>query len=152
MYSGHLGDQYSHLAPKFWYQKNNFKVLFFQLHFNKKYNEVGINDFIMHLLILKWLTRQKCRLKRKSMRQKDVETKDKIIFESVFIYFKCNRSWESLGFSWITSSCDFLFFLIAIWLPHGSIEGAASLTWFYSLCSYILGLKVTRSLVTRLGP
>ena len=92
MYPGHLRDQYSHLAPKFWYQKKNFQVLFFQLHFNKKYNEVTINDFIMHLIILKWLARQKCRLKRKTKRQKDVETKDKIIFESVFIYSKYNRS------------------------------------------------------------
>ena len=42
------------------------QVFFFQLYFNKKYVEVMINDFTMHLIISKWLRRQKCREKRKN--------------------------------------------------------------------------------------
>ena len=36
-------------APKLWCTKITFKILFFQLYFNKKYVEVAINDFTMHL-------------------------------------------------------------------------------------------------------
>ena len=46
----------------------------------------------MHLIISKWLRKQKCRQKRKSMRQKDVEAKEEIVYESVFIYLKRNKS------------------------------------------------------------
>ena len=49
---------------KLWHPKNPFQDLFFQLHFNKKYVEVAINDFTMHLVVSKWLRRQKCRQKR----------------------------------------------------------------------------------------
>ena len=41
-------------------QKTLFKF-FFQLCFNKKYVEVAISDFTMHLIILKWLRIEKCR-------------------------------------------------------------------------------------------
>ena len=47
--------------------------------------EVAIIDFTMHLLILKWL-RQKCRQKRKTMRQEEVEAKEETVYESVFIH------------------------------------------------------------------
>ena len=33
---------------------------FFQMYFNKKYVEVVITDFTKHLMISKWLRRQKC--------------------------------------------------------------------------------------------
>ena len=33
---------------------------FFQMYFNKKYAEVVITDFTKHLMISKWLRRQKC--------------------------------------------------------------------------------------------
>ena len=50
MYSGHLGDQSNSLGA----QKNAFQALFFfQLYFNKEYVQVVINDFTMHLIILK---------------------------------------------------------------------------------------------------
>ena len=49
MYSGHLGDQSASLGA----QKNAFQALFFQLYFNKEYVQVVINDFTMHLIILK---------------------------------------------------------------------------------------------------
>ena len=74
----HSGDWYTSLH-KLWHPKNPFQDLFFQLHFNKKYVEVAINDFTMHLVVSKWLRRQKCR-------QKDVKMKEKIVYQNVFIY------------------------------------------------------------------
>ena len=74
-----LGDQ--NLAPK-----KLFKFTFFQLYFNKKYVEVANNDFTMHLIISKWLRRQKCRQKKKTMRQKEVRTKEQTVDENVFIH------------------------------------------------------------------
>ena len=43
-----------------------------------------MNDFTIHLIILKWLRKQKCR-QRKKIRQKDVEAKEEIVCKSVFI-------------------------------------------------------------------
>ena len=80
-YSGRLGDWYTSLGTK-----KAPVSLFFQFYFNKKYVEVAINDFTMHLIILKWLRRQKCRQKRKTMKQKEVEAKEKSVYESVFIH------------------------------------------------------------------
>ena len=51
--------------PKLWRPKNTFQVFVFQLYFNKKYVEVVINDFAMHLIVLKWHRRQKCGQKKK---------------------------------------------------------------------------------------
>ena len=51
-----------------WAPKKILSFLF-QLYFNKKFAEVTVNDFIMHLIILKWLRIQKCRQKRIAMRQ-----------------------------------------------------------------------------------
>ena len=48
-------------------QIDTFQIFFFQPCFNKKYVEVANNDFTMHLITLKWLGRQKCRQKRKTM-------------------------------------------------------------------------------------
>ena len=59
-YSGHLGDWYVPVwVPKYWCPKN---TSFFQLYFNK-YVEVVINNFTMHLIILKLLRKQKCKNK-----------------------------------------------------------------------------------------
>ena len=69
-YSDHLGDQYTDLGAQTLAPKNTFQVFFFQLYFNKKYVEVAINDFTIHLTILKWLRIQKYRQKRKTMRQR----------------------------------------------------------------------------------
>ena len=71
-YPGRLGDRHTGLGAKLWRPNNTFQVLFFQLYFNKKYVEVAINDFTMHL------RRQKCKQKRKTMRQKDIERKKKL--------------------------------------------------------------------------
>ena len=51
----------------------------------------------MHLIILKWLRRQKCRQKGKTMKQEDVEAKEEILYESVFIYL--NKKWKCSLFS-----------------------------------------------------
>ena len=73
-------------APKLWHSKITFQFLFFQLYFNKKYVEVAINDFTMHQIISKWLGGQKCRQKKRTMRQKYFEKKEEIVYESVFVY------------------------------------------------------------------
>ena len=65
MYSGRLGDLCAGLVPK-----TTFQVFFFKLYFSKNYVEVAISDFTMHLIISKWLRTQKCRQKRKTMRQR----------------------------------------------------------------------------------
>ena len=69
--SGHLGDQYVSLGAQTLMPKNTFQVSSFQLYFNKIKVEVVINDFTIHLIIVKWLRIQKCRQKRKTMRQTD---------------------------------------------------------------------------------
>ena len=51
----------------------------------KKDVEVVINDFTIHLIILKWLRKQIFRQKRKTTRQKDVKAKEEIAYESVLI-------------------------------------------------------------------
>ena len=83
-YPALYGDWYSGLGV----QITLFKFRFF-MYFNK-----AVNDFTIHLIILKWFRRQKCRLKRKTMRQRDVKVKQKIVYKNVFIYLKCNRSWK----------------------------------------------------------
>ena len=65
--------------------KKHFSSFFFQLDFNKKYLEVAINDLTLHLIISKWLRRQQCRQKRNTMRQKEVEAKEKPVYKKVFI-------------------------------------------------------------------
>ena len=72
---------------------HTFQVLLFQFHFNKKIVEVVINDFKVYVIILKWLRGPKCR-QRKTVRQKDIKAKERIIYKSLFIYLKRNRSWR----------------------------------------------------------
>ena len=50
---------------QFGHPKNTFHVFSVQLYFNQKYVEVVINDFTMHLIVLKGLRIQKYRQKRK---------------------------------------------------------------------------------------
>ena len=76
---------------KLWHKNKTFQVLFFQLYFNRKYVEVAVIDFAMNLIILKWLRRRKCRQKKKTIRQKDFEAKEKIVYDSVFSDLKRNR-------------------------------------------------------------
>ena len=45
-----------------------------------------ISDFTMHLIILKWLRKQKCRQKRKTMKQKEAEAKEESVYKKVFIH------------------------------------------------------------------
>ena len=69
-----------------WVLKNHFSIFVFSVVIQQKYVEVAINDFTMHIIISKWLRRQKCRQKRKTMKQKDFEKKEEIVYESVFVY------------------------------------------------------------------
>ena len=66
--------------------KNSFQVFFFRSYFNKKYVEVAINDFTMHIFISKWLRTQKCRQKRKTMRQRGQSERRNCQQKSVFIH------------------------------------------------------------------
>ena len=67
MYSGHFGD---------WY---------------KKYLEVVISNFTMHLIILKNLQKTKMPTEeKKKMKQNEVEAKDETFSESVFIHLNMN--------------------------------------------------------------
>ena len=61
-YSSRLGDRYISSKKHLWSS-------LFQLYFSKKY-VFATNDFAMHLIISKWLRIQKCRQKRKTMRQR----------------------------------------------------------------------------------
>ena len=71
-YPVRLADRYTGLgAQTLAPQKSTFQIFFFSV--------------TIHLIIFKWLKRQKCRQKRKIMRQKDVEAKEEIVYESVFI-------------------------------------------------------------------
>ena len=54
-YSDCLGDQYTSLGTNSGTQKIFFNLYSFQLYCDKKYVEVASNDFIMHLIICKWL-------------------------------------------------------------------------------------------------
>ena len=72
-YSGRLGDWYIGLGAPTLVAKKHFSRFLFQLYFNKKYVEVAINDFTMHLIISKLLRRQKFRQKRKIMRRGTIE-------------------------------------------------------------------------------
>ena len=87
-YSGRLGDRHTGLSAISLAPIKHFPRFLFQLYFNKKYVEVGINAFTMHLIISKWLRKQKCRQKRKTLRQEEVEAKEETVYESVFIILK----------------------------------------------------------------
>ena len=90
--SGCLRDHCTGLGVcKLWHPKKSFQVFFFQLYFNKKYLEVVINDFTMHLSILKWLRKQKIQTEEKNKTKKkkqkvEVEAKEDTVNGSVSIY------------------------------------------------------------------
>ena len=85
-YSRRLGDRYTSLGAQTLVPKIHFPSFLFQLYLHKKYDKVVINDFTIHLIILKWFRRQTCRQKRKTMRQEEVEAKEETLYESVFIH------------------------------------------------------------------
>ena len=85
-YSGCLGDHYTNIGTQDMVPKKHFLSFLFSVAFQKKYVETAIIDFTMHLIILKWLRRQKCRQKRKILRKKEVEAKEETVNKSVFIH------------------------------------------------------------------
>ena len=54
-----------------WAPKQHFSSFLLKLYFNKKYVEVAINDFTMHLIISKWLRNKNADRKEK---QRDKKT------------------------------------------------------------------------------
>ena len=81
-YSRSLGDRCIGLGA----QKNTSSFLLSVLFQQKKPVEVAINNFTMRLIISKWLIKQKCGLNRKTMRQKEIKTKEETVYESIFIH------------------------------------------------------------------
>ena len=79
-----LGDRYTGLGTQTLAPEKRFK--FSQFFFYKKYFEVAITDFTMYLIISRWLRRQKCREKVKTLRQKEVEAKEETAYESIFMH------------------------------------------------------------------
>ena len=86
-YSGRLGDWYTGWGTQTLAPKKHFLSFFFHLHFNKKHVEVVINDLAVHLIILKWLRRQKHTQKKKSWKQQQVQGKEETVNKIVFIHF-----------------------------------------------------------------
>ena len=77
---------------------------FFQLYFNKKYVEVAINYFKVHQITSKWLRIQKCRQKRKTMRQRDRSERR-----------NCQRKcFHSLNYVIDHASIRFFFYIISL--------------------------------------
>ena len=59
-------------------------VFFFQLYFNNKYVEVAMNDLKMHVVIWKWLRRQRCRPNRKTMRKRGLSERRNCVQECFY--------------------------------------------------------------------
>ena len=75
-------------VPKLWCPKNTFQVFFFSCT-SIKICEIAINDFTMHQIIfLKLRRRQKCRQKRKTMKQKDIKKKEGIVYKCFYSFKK----------------------------------------------------------------
>ena len=75
-----------------------FQFCFFSCISTKKYVEVAINDFTMHLIISKWLIRQKRRQKRKSMRQIRCQRERRNCLWKCFYLFKYVIDYENIHF------------------------------------------------------
>ena len=86
-------------GPNLWSPNIIFQVLIFQLYFNKNVLKLAINNFTMHLIILKWLRRQKCRQKRKTMRQRDVKARKEIICKCSLLFWFL---YEPVPSHWVT--------------------------------------------------
>ena len=69
-----------------WAPKKYFSGFLFSVTFQQKIRQVVINDFTMHMIILKWPGTPKSRQKRKTMRQKEVKAKKGTPYEKVFIH------------------------------------------------------------------
>ena len=85
---GRLGDRYTGLGAQTLAPKKHILGFLFSVVFQlKKYVEVVLSDFTMHLIISKWLRRQKWGQKWEKMKSKDVEAKEETGHErSVFIH------------------------------------------------------------------
>ena len=81
----------------------------------------------MHLIIYKWLTRQKCRQKRKQFRQKTLKWKEKLSMKAFSFIWICNRSCK----------CSF-FFLISLLTYSHSLNDINSLHCFVGYLLYYL--------------
>ena len=77
--------------------QKTLQVFFFRLYFSKKYVELAINYFGVHLIVSKWLRRQKCRRNRKTMRQRgrsEEETVQKCFHSFKYIIDHANVCFE----------------------------------------------------------
>ena len=69
-------------APKLWFPKSPFQFFSFSSCIStKRYVEVAISDFTIHLIISKWL-----RIMQTEEKNKEVEAIEETVNESVFNY------------------------------------------------------------------
>ena len=85
-YSDCLGDRYTGLGAQTLALKRYFSIFLFSLYFNKKCVEVAINDFTMHLIILKWLRRQNAD-RRATHRHSKMQKRKKKLSSNFFFFF-----------------------------------------------------------------
>ena len=85
-YLGCLGDQYTGLGGHSVAQEALFRCFFFQLYFNKKYVDVVIDNFTMHLIISKWFRIKKNADRREKEWEKEVKAKEETVKESFFTH------------------------------------------------------------------
>ena len=78
IYPDRLRDRYTGLDAQTLAPKKDFSRFVFSVVFNKKYVEVAITGFTIHIIILKWFRRQKWREDRKIMRQKTSKWEKKL--------------------------------------------------------------------------
>ena len=86
MYPGHLGDHYTALGTQTLVPKKHFSSFLFSVVFHQKICWCRDQWFHKASNISKWLRRHKHEQKRKTIRKKDVEPKEEIIYESVFVH------------------------------------------------------------------
>ena len=128
-YWGLLGNRYTGLDTQTLVSKKHFLIFLFSVVFQKNiYFEVVINDFTMHLIILKWFKIQKCRQKRKTMRQIGWSEKRNCQWKR-FHSFNCIIDHASICFFFnINSLHCFLWFLLHYLLHLLSSDRFATLT------------------------
>ena len=78
---------YQFAGPNSGTQVMLLKFWFFSCISTKNILKLAINYFTMHLIILEWLTRQKCRKKRKKMRQREFNPNKAGLFEGSFSWW-----------------------------------------------------------------
>ena len=103
-YSGRLGDRYTGLGAQTLTPKRYFSSFHFSGVFQQKIRWSGDQLFFkMNLIISKWLRMEKCRQKRKTMRQRD-RSERRIYLRKCFHSFKYVMDHPSICFFFYVNS------------------------------------------------